>query len=628
MPPMTPIRYRNAAEFPARHRFLADLPIQFRSGEIDRAAITKDSRKVKVRFSSNTPVERWYGTEILEHGADNVRMGRVKNGAAVLMEHDPKARVGITDDAQLDSQAGAAYATVRFSKTPRGDEAMGEVEDNTLRYLSVGYRVLRWKIEENDDGSDATYRAIDWEPLEVTLTGIPADTTCQTMRSASDRGWPVELEVISRTKKEHDMKPLLDKAPADGGGAPTIDAPAIQTAISKERTNTKAILAIAAKHRAQLPKIYDDANAYIEGDRSASDFGAFVLDAIGKKQSDATEESRSRIQRLDDLPDLGSAIVKHRSFAEGLKIVRAGGVHNFEIECNLQKRATLTTTVAGLTKYERPPGVVTLGVQPLTTAQLFAQGTTENTTVRYLREDTWTNAATALAEEAAYAEMSWDMSEQDAAIKKCGVIARITDEMLNDSQATADYLNARVIYAVQILQDSHLITGDGTSNKITGILSTSGILTQNTNSAGGTPLDSMLIAKTKVRTSGFFQPTAFVVNSTDWQNIQLTKDANGQYLLGGPFKGAYFVGDYAAAGVIWGLPVVETTNITQGTAICGAFSLGAQLWMRAGVNVQMSNSDASDFANGRVAVRCDIRHTLAVYRPTAFCQQTNIPSQS
>ena len=593
------------------------LPLLYRSVELERAGMDEEKRTVAVRFSTESEVHRWFGREILDHGKSSIRMDRVKNGAAVLMEHDTRQRVGITESGEIKDKCGCAV--VRFARTPRGDEAMAEVKDGTLKFLSVGYRVHKYDMEKpGTDEEEAVYRATDWEPYEISFTGIPADTGAQVTRSGSADELPVEIQ------NRHIMKPHinLDKDPSDKTGGDT--GPAILDAKNSEKNRAKDILACAHRFRTKVPKSMEQAQEALEKDWGADKFNRWILDEIEKGPEVKPEVASQDASRTEhDSP--GTQIVKSEKY---LSLLRAGAFRKgsrISFEVDISKRATLTTSVPSLTKYERPPGVVMLGQQPLLVAQLFAQGTTENTTIRFLREDTFTNAATALAEEGTYQEQSWDMSEQDAPVRKCGVLSRATDEILADSAAIAAYFDARTAFAVASLQDSHLVDGSGSSNQITGVLNTSGIQTESV-AASATPIDAILKAKTKVRSVGFYEPDAILMNPTDWQSVALTKDSNGQYLLGGPGYGPYGQGQYSNVMRLWGLPVIETTAIDQGTALVGAFLMGAQLWSRAGLTVEMSNSDASDFANGRIAIRASLRHALSVYRPTAFCTVTGIPA--
>src|ERR1017187_8064446 len=62
---------------PQGMKALAKIPtrmgIQFRSGAVDRAKVNLESRSVDVAFSSEAPVDRWYGREILDHTPKSVR---------------------------------------------------------------------------------------------------------------------------------------------------------------------------------------------------------------------------------------------------------------------------------------------------------------------------------------------------------------------------------------------------------------------------------------------------------------------------------------------------------------------------------------------------------------------------
>ena len=68
---------------------------------INRHAVDADARTVDLSFSSEAQVERWYGVEILDHGAQ-VRMDRLRNSAPLLLNHDRDQQIGVVETAQID----------------------------------------------------------------------------------------------------------------------------------------------------------------------------------------------------------------------------------------------------------------------------------------------------------------------------------------------------------------------------------------------------------------------------------------------------------------------------------------------------------------------------------------------
>jgi HK97 family phage major capsid protein len=118
------------------------------------------------------------------------------------------------------------------------------------------------------------------------------------------------------------------------------------------------------------------------------------------------------------------------------------------------------------------------------------------------------------------------------------------------------------------------------------------------------------------------------MHPTDWQDIRLLTDTAGQFFGGGPFYGPYGgpQGPASATGqvqgptdTIWNKPVHVTGVIGAGTALVGTRS-GAQVWRKGGLSVEITNSNEDDFLRNLVAIRCEERLGLAVYRPTAYVE--------
>jgi len=147
--------------------------------------MSADTRKRTLSFSSETPVERWFGNEILDHSPSSVRMDFMSSGnAPLLMHHDMRQQIGVVSSAQLAGKRGDA--TVRFGRTGQANDALQNVDDGIYRNTSVGYRVRAMKLESTQDDED-TYRITDWEPFEVSIVGVPADSTVGIGRGESEK---------------------------------------------------------------------------------------------------------------------------------------------------------------------------------------------------------------------------------------------------------------------------------------------------------------------------------------------------------------------------------------------------------------------------------------------------------
>ena len=77
--------------------------------------------------------------------------------------------------AWLDKSERKLRARVRIGKGPKRDEILSDVLDGIRKTVSVGYRIHKAIPEEISDDEIESFRVVDWEPFEVTLTAVPAD---------------------------------------------------------------------------------------------------------------------------------------------------------------------------------------------------------------------------------------------------------------------------------------------------------------------------------------------------------------------------------------------------------------------------------------------------------------------
>ena len=242
--------------------------LQRRFVDVKRSAIDEESRTVAVAFSSETPVERFYGNEILDHSPASVRLGRMKDGGAVLVDHDPTDHVGVVEDVAIsDDRMGRAV--LRFGKSQRAQEIWQDVVDGIRRFVSVGYAVHRMALDERGKDGPDSYRVTDWEPFEISLVAIAADPAVGVGRAA-EREFDVEIvsTQIEDTKMTDEIKP-----------APTVDVQAVKSeARDAELARTREIIAIGELH-----KVGEMARKAVLDGTSLDAFRGMVLEEVAKK---------------------------------------------------------------------------------------------------------------------------------------------------------------------------------------------------------------------------------------------------------------------------------------------------------------------------------------------------------
>jgi HK97 family phage major capsid protein len=293
-------------------------------------------------------------------------------------------------------------------------------------------------------------------------------------------------------------------------------------------------------------------------------------------------------------------------------------------------RAAATVTTRSLDfGIDQQPGLVPLPQQRLYVADLLTTAVTNGSSVRYLYETSFTPAATTVDEGAPKPEQAINVDKKDATVRKIAAWTKIGDESIADFPQIQMLVNMRLPFAVSFREEAQLLNGDGIGTNLVGIMHTAGLLAQPR--GADTRLDAIFKAITQIRSTAFLEPDGIVIHPADFETLRLAKDANNQYYGGGPFTGAYGNDVAQTTGMpprnyatVWGLPCAITNAMTQGTLLVGAFRIGATIWRRTGMTIEVTNSDQDDFIRDLVTIRAEERLTLSVYFANAFCQVTGL----
>ena len=240
--------------------------LQKRTFKCESRAIDEEKRTVELAFSSETPVERSFGYEVLDHDEDSVDLNRLNDGAALLVNHNTDDQVGVVEAARVDSDR-VGRATVRFGNSERAQEIFRDVQDGIRRLVSVGYHILDTVRSEAKDGL-ATVKATRWMPVEISLVAVPADAI----------GSGVGRSIDEDPKTEEPEPQEVEEAETRKMNTETNESPKVEVV---NEAQVRSAETKRAKDIAELGKQYDcmdDALNAIQEGRTAGEFSRHILD--------------------------------------------------------------------------------------------------------------------------------------------------------------------------------------------------------------------------------------------------------------------------------------------------------------------------------------------------------------
>jgi HK97 family phage major capsid protein/HK97 family phage prohead protease len=242
---------------------LRDLEGQYKRAEMVTFDEVED-RTYEFPFSSEYPVARYFGNEILSHDGKAANLERLNDAAPLLFNHNPDCVIGVVERAYIDGDKRRGYARVRFSRNPFAQEVLGDVRDGVLRNVSFGYSID--KMEERGGGD---FVASAWTPYEISVVSIPADPGVGIGRS---------MESDSTAAS---AAPTPDPIPEMENTTPDLAVVRAEAA-EAERSRIAGITALCDKHG-----MGELGRQLVESGRSIDDARSAVLDKLGAKPVEA-----------------------------------------------------------------------------------------------------------------------------------------------------------------------------------------------------------------------------------------------------------------------------------------------------------------------------------------------------
>lgn len=270
------------------------------------------------------------------------------------------------------------------------------------------------------------------------------------------------------------------------------------------------------------------------------------------------------------------------------------------------------------------PGIMELPARPMVIRDLFSQGPISSDTLIYAQQSArdsgadWVGQASTVNTDTLagglkpQSSIAWE--QKTATVQNIATWMAVTRQTLQDAGVVASLIDNQGRLMLDLAIDDAIFNGGGGGTELAGLLSHT---LQTLNLTGADNLSGIRTAIRLVRTGvSRAAPDAIVINPVDSEEFDLLTDKNGNYRGGNP------IGNFNFDQSIWRLRRVESEVVTPGTAIVGAFRVGATVLQRTPTQVFTTDSHSDFFIRNLVVVLFEERLAMPVWWPSAFVEVT------
>ena len=590
-----------------KDRKVVNLKVNYRTVDLTKAHhIDEEKRLVRVGVSSEEPVERSFGMEVLGHSEDEINMEFMKSGRApLLLDHKMDQVIGVVEEFKLDQTANRTIAVVRFGRSALAEEVFRDVLDGIRMNISVGYRVD--KLTRMKDKDESYYRA-SWTPLEVSSVAVPADASRKVGVGRSKQiAEKAKVQIMSNEKQEINLDEVRSES--------------AEAAKKEFARNSKEILDLAVKHNKR-----DLAHQAISEGKSVEEFRGILLDNISNdtpletpKDIGLTEKETKRFSLLRAINAMANPTDR-----------RAQEAAKFEFEASEAAQRSYGQTAQGIMLPDEvlrnwnerdlsggSDGVLigqdyragdfidvlrnNSAVMPLATMLNGLSGD-----VKIPRKTAAASAAFISSEGGAAGESELKVCNVCMSPKSLGAFKEITRQLMIQSSIDVENLVRNDLAAsMAIAIDDAALEGSGSSGNPTGITNTSGINTVSLSSAAAPTFAEMVSMETAVRVdNALLGDLAYIVHPTNYGTLKTTEKASNT---------AQFV---AVNDEINGYSAVVSPQLTANNYVFGNFN-DLLIGMFGGLDIVVDPYTSSSSGTVRIVALQSV--DVAVRHAVSFC---------
>ena len=466
------------------------IPLQLREAEVCafemRAADSKGPARLTFSLSSEYPVERYFGTEILSHEPSAMRMDRLSRGAMpLLFNHNWDDPVGMVDGGTV--RDGRLQVDAHLFDTERAREVAAML-DGGLRNVSLGYRIH----DAEEDAKTGEVRVTSWEPYEASIVTVPADPTVGLGRSGQQE-FEVSFRSNTANPAAHQGDTKVSNAEnAAAGASAEVNVEVVrenQSAVQAEAGRTRVIENLAKANNIDT----GIANRWISSGASLEQVSEDVMQILASRSSKTksvadlgmskNEQRKFSIARAiracadQNWADAGLEAEASREIAKRLGVV--ADKTRFYVPADIQKRdLTVGTSSAGgfLVATENQSFIEILRNSAISykAGVTNLSGLVGNVTI-----PRQTAAATNYwlsTEATAITESQQTFGQMSLSPKTAGAYTEISRQLLLQSSPGAEQIvMTDLAQQVGLAVDAAVLNGSGGSGQPQGIIGTAGI---------------------------------------------------------------------------------------------------------------------------------------------------------
>ena len=518
-----------SSEKDSEERKVVEMPMKFRTIDLSKSSyIDEDKRTVKIGVSSEQPVMRSFGNEVLSHKSEDINMEFMTSGTApLLLDHDMTKQVGVIEEFKLDESAKRTTAVVRFGKSTLAREVFNDVADGIRMNISVGYRVD--KLERQDKDDETYYRA-SWTPMEISSVSVPADQSrlVGVGRSKDKQNLQTKVKIMENEKNDINLDEVRTQSADE--------------ARKEFQKNSKEIIDLGVRHNKR-----DLANQAIKDGVSVEEFRGELLETIS---NDVPLETPAEIGLTKEETKRFSVIRAINAMANPTDR-KAQEAAAFEFECsqaaqreygqtaqgvmlpaevlrNWSQRDLNASSDAGLIGQDFRGGDFidvlrnNSAVMPMATVLNGLSGD-----VKIPRKSAASTAAFISSEGGAAGESEMTIGSVTMSPKTLGAYTDCTRQLLIQSSLDVENLIRNdLAQSMAIAIDDGALEGSGSSGNPTGFTNTSGINTVSLSSAAAPTWAEMVSMETAVRVdNALMGDLAYIVHPTNYGTLKTTEKA-------------------------------------------------------------------------------------------------------